>query len=410
MTDPIQVQRTSLRTLSDGNFALGGQSSGLSWVHRSPGEVLLYKRYLPDTAQGASAEGLTAMAEWRRSLGFADRAFLDARTSWVRHVVMQGREVTGVLVPPAPDPFWRMHKDAPFPRDMAGLTLTAHDAKERGRDYSSIPQTIARLGHLLRTLSFLHINNVVVGDLRLQNTLASGISQTPATYLIDCDAMVLNGVSALRAAEAQTMRPDDVEGWPQLLDERTDCWKFASMSIACIGKDAALAAVVNDVRRHLTPDHSEVLEDFLLFENQHASARSLQAMADVWRGYVTGSGQEKTRVNSGLVLTPWLGAPSCAYEQEATSPVHSLQPHPPAPVSATPVWTRVTAPRQPTVSATPVWTRVPVPSRPTVTRPPTPPAPDPDERLRRASFWFVILVVAIGVLVGAALVAYELRR
>ncbi|WP_156094063.1 hypothetical protein [Lentzea aerocolonigenes] len=376
----------------------------------SSDEVLLYKRYLPDTTQGASAESLTTMAEWRRSLGLADRTFLDARTSWVRHVVMQDGEVTGVLVPPAPDPFWRMHKNAPFPRDMAGLTLTAHDAKERGRDYASVPQTIARLGHLLRTLSFLHLNNVVVGDLRLQNTLTSGISQAPATYLIDCDAMVLNGVSALHVAEAQTMRPDDVEGWPQLLDERTDCWKFASMAIACIGKDAALAAVVNDVRRHLIPDHSEVLEDFLLFENQHASARSLRAMADVWRGYVTSSGQEKTRVNSGLVLTPWLGAPSCAYEQDATCPAFSLPPQPPAPASTPPARTSVTAPRKPTVSVAPARNHFPVPSLPIVTRPPAPPDPDPDERLRRASFWFVIFLVAIGVLVGASLVAYELGR
>lgn len=395
MVDPIRVQRASLQVLSGGNFADGGQSADVNWVRIGSVEVLLYKRYLSEVVREDSMGRLTAMVEWRRSLSASDRAFLDERVAWVRHVVMDDGRVTGVLVPPAPDPFWRLDKGRPIPRDMACLTLAAHRAKKRSRDYTSIPQTVARLGHLLRTLSFLHSKNVTVGDLRLQNTLVSTVPQAPATYLIDCDAMLLRGVSALQAAEALTMRPDDIDDWPSVLNERTDCWKFASMAVACIGKNAALTALTDDVRRHLSSDHAEVLHDFLRFSNGQASARSLQTMADSWRRYVTTSGQERTRDSSQLAFVPWLGAPSCICETPTASPVRYLPVAPAVVVPAT--RSRVPAPIFPPDSG---WLSAPTPYSST---------PDPTPGGSRFNFWFVVFLVAIGVLIGVLLVLYELN-
>ncbi|ANZ34758.1 hypothetical protein BBK82_00355 [Lentzea guizhouensis] len=381
MNDPIQVRHASLRTLSGGNFTAGGQSTDVTWVRAASGEVLLYKRYVPDTARRASADQLTKMAEWRRSLGLADRAFLDERTAWIRNVVVDGRQARGVLLPPAPDAFWRLDNGASVPRDLTGLTLNAQRAKHRARDYVSVPQTIARLGHLLSTLSFLHRNEVVVGDHRMQNTLVSGVLLPPAAYLIDCDAMLLRGVNALPLAEAQTMRPDHLEAWPSVPDERTDCFKFASMAVACIGKHAGLEAVVGDVRRHLTEGHAEVLHEFLELANRHASARSLQSMAETWRRYVTDTGKERTRGNGQLAFTPWLGAPSCVREKPAVSPVHSFPAVAVAPVAVAPVQSA------PVRSAT---------SRPA--------------RGGAFAFWFVVVLVGVGVCVIAAVVLYGLTK
>src|SRR6476469_1598183 len=211
MDGRIRVPVTRLHHLAEGRFPTGGQSSAVSWVRAPSGEVLLYKRYLPSALFDDSLDRLERLVAWRQALPPEEQAILDERVAWVRHVVVDGSRPTGVLVAPATDPFWRLDKDnRAVPRDMAGLTLPPDGAERRARDFCSIPQAIARLGHLLRTLSFLHGKGIAHGNLRLQNTLVTRLGSARATYLIDCDAAILHGVPALRPAEAETMRPDDI--------------------------------------------------------------------------------------------------------------------------------------------------------------------------------------------------------
>lgn len=244
----------------------------------------------------------------------------------MHHVVIADGVLSGVLLPSAPNEYWmRDTKNQVVPRSAVGLAVGATLADERDRDFFSIPQTVARLGHLLETLNFLHSRNVIVGDLRFANVLVSPPQRRPSTYLVDCDSVLLHGCWTLGPGEAELMRPDDEEDWPTVPNARTDLYKFALMAVGAVGKDISLLGTSADVVNHLPSDHGALLRSMLDMKRPAPAKKHLNTVARIWRAYVSANGDEFVFAPTNLKRTRWDGPTSSVSSRaNAESPANRL--------------------------------------------------------------------------------------
>ena len=87
-------------------------------------------------------------------------------------------------------------------------------------------QRYSLLREVASGLAFLHKHGVCVGDISPKNMLFS-LTPHPAVYFIDCDAMRINGVSALRAGGDTGMGGTRrARNWPPSIPMPTSwvCW------------------------------------------------------------------------------------------------------------------------------------------------------------------------------------------
>jgi len=325
------VSENALQFLPVAELEGGGQSKELSFVRSPAGEHLLYKKYLQDALTAESERRLCALARWRRMLPVDDRVELDSRTAWVRQVVRSRDTVTGVLIQPAGSAFWMKDLGGnPVPLASYELVTQPDEAMERDSDYFDIPQTLARLGHLLETLSFLHARGVAVGDLTLANVLVSKLAAGPETFLVDCDAVLLDGNWTLERAEADLMRPS-TGPWPGALDRRTDLYKFGLMVGACLEKDGARMAVPPGIAGYMAADHMVMLRQFVDVDAPTPSINYVRSVARMWRRCVGADGGEYLWTPDDLQKQVWSGQRSIAGGRSAVeSPLAAVRE--PAPI------------------------------------------------------------------------------
>jgi hypothetical protein len=307
------VDERQLRVLAGADLAAAGQTTAISLCALG-GTVYVYKRYIPSITAARPGDRLSRLVHWRLDLQPADRQQLDERTAWVRHVVRRDGETVGVLVPPAPNQFWRVTAERkPKPRQFDLLVRPDGErSRSRGWEFLSVPQTVARLGHLLETLIFLHQRNVVVGDLQGGNILVSNLTGVPSTFLIDCDSVLLGGEWTLPASELQVLRRNDPEeDWPPVLNQRTDLYKFARLAAWATGKNMAAVKLGPSVLGVMTETHSATLRKLLEAPlDQRLPSAELRSMAMLWTRYVSPSGRETVRTPDDLRAVPWEGARS----------------------------------------------------------------------------------------------------
>jgi hypothetical protein len=377
MTVPVttdELHENQLQPVPVDTLAGGGQSEILRFVRLPDGAVMLFKRYTAESLLPESCERLGALVRWRRGLGEADRRNLDARAAWVRHVVTNGSGPVGVLITPAASGFWTWKDGKPHPRKIDSIGVPEERARRRKIDYASIPHTVATLGHLLSTLTFLHRRGVTVGDVNRANVLVPSPITPPLTYLLDCDSVLLHGQRSLHPAEAESFRPDDVTVWPDELDRRTDLYKFALMAVGAIGKDMALLDVAPEVTNYLPEAHAELLHRLLDMRLSAPTPDYLdRVVARQWCDYVTPDGAEYIFEPGNLRRLRWTGAASFEHELgPGRSPVAQLPPQlgRPGPWASHP--SRIPEPRRP-------------PSRSAPTGPPSAPRTPPTSAPRRST-------------------------
>ncbi|WP_131817264.1 hypothetical protein [Nocardia salmonicida] len=302
----IEIRERDLIDAGIASMDGGGQSSTIAWKLLPDSSVVLYKRYDQTSLLTDSRQRLGEWVRWRRGLSSRDREYLDARAAWVRHVVLDAdSNVAGVVVPAAPDEFWVNKRGTVSPRDMGEMLAQRERARRHDKEYFNVPHTMARLGHFLETLAFLHQRGVIVGDLHRGNVLISRFDTTPATYLLDCDATLFDGKRALKPAEREGSRGDHIVGWPDELDRRTDMYKFGLMAVQSIAKTSSMAAD-DTVGHHMLRHHRDMLNRFLRLEAADASATDASSMAAAWKACVGIRGERGYRDN-GLLPIRWDG-------------------------------------------------------------------------------------------------------
>jgi len=203
---------------------------------------------------------------------------------------------------------------------MVELTVSRQRAINRGTEYYSIPQTVARLGSLLSTMNLLHSHNIALGDLQYVNILITAPDTPPDVFLVDCDSFLLRGRWTLASGEAELMRPEELSLWPDVLDRRTDLYKFALIAVGCISKDASLIAVTDVVRSVLPAGHGYLLQRMMDISLEPPSLSHLRSVSKLWRGYWAGDGSEYIMSPRNLKRTPWIGDRSIPSPNNSATP------------------------------------------------------------------------------------------
>jgi eukaryotic-like serine/threonine-protein kinase len=198
------IERGRLGVLS--KIGQGGQGVvyGAPNVKTKFAASMVYKEYKAATLAAIDFTALAAMpALVEESLSYADGERLVSVAAWPCAIVEDGRTPTGFVMPAIPQEFFIQlatvkgisSSTAEFQHllnhssVLAARGITVDDAQR----YSLLRQAASGL-------AFLHKRGVCVGDISPKNLLFS-LAPHEAVYFIDCDAMRINGVSALTQVE-----------------------------------------------------------------------------------------------------------------------------------------------------------------------------------------------------------------
>jgi serine/threonine protein kinase len=183
---------------------------GQGVVYRAPkvktafASSMVYKEYKDQVVAGIDFTVLSAMpALVEDTLSYSQAERLIGLAAWPCRIVHTAGAPTGFVMPAIPDAFFvdlttvkgASRTTAEFqhllnhPTMLAARGMTLDDAQR----YRLLREVASGLG-------FLHKTGVCVGDISPKNLLFS-LTPREAVYFIDCDAMRINGVSALAQVE-----------------------------------------------------------------------------------------------------------------------------------------------------------------------------------------------------------------
>ncbi|WP_067804362.1 hypothetical protein [Actinomadura formosensis] len=267
----------------------GGQSTRLTRCVGPDGGEYVFKSYTPEVRESVRPDALAAMTSWRLGLSAADRAELDRRCAWPRAVVMDGREVQGVLMRPAPVAMFEVANGRTrtwsLPRHLDALARSEGQARKLGFDYYPAPVKLAVLGRMLRTMLWLHERGYAVGDLQPRNALFSFDGRAAEVLLVDCDACVpLSGEPA--------HAPRDPEAWKAPgsgpFGVRTDMFKFAWLVVRSLQENTVSTALdPGRLRAVMQSRTCDVLVELCAGRHPADAVALLRDKASVWPALVT---------------------------------------------------------------------------------------------------------------------------
>jgi serine/threonine protein kinase len=198
---------------------------------------MVYKEYKPQIRNAIDFTALAAMpALVEDSLSYAQAERLVSVAAWPCALVEDAGTSTGFVMPAIPDKFF-----IPFATVKGVSTTTAefqhllnHPSVLVARGINiDYPQRYSLLREAAATLDFLHSNGVCVGDISPKNLLFS-LAPDPAVYFIDCDAMRINGVSALQQLETPGW---EVPSGEELATVYSDSYKLGLLALRLIVGD-----------------------------------------------------------------------------------------------------------------------------------------------------------------------------
>ena len=203
-TTPHVIQRDKLGPRT--RIGQGGQGV----VYRAPNvktkfaASMVYKEYKPQARNDIDFTALAAMpALVEESLTYRQAERLISIAAWPCAIIDDNGTPTGFVMPAIPDEFFIPMTTAKgvststaefqhllnHPTVLAARGITLDDA-----------QRFTLLRETASALAFLHKHQVCVGDISPKNLLFS-LTPRETVYFIDCDAMRINGVSALTQVE-----------------------------------------------------------------------------------------------------------------------------------------------------------------------------------------------------------------
>ncbi|ORV91549.1 hypothetical protein AWC11_10310 [Mycobacterium interjectum] len=252
------IQRDRLGELT--KIAQGGQGV----VYRAPNvktkfaTSMVYKEYKTQTLAHIDFTALAAMpALVEDTLTYHQAERLISVTAWPCALVEDQGTQAGFVMPAIPDDFFIA---------LATVKGTS-DATAEFQHLLNHPSVLAARGieiddaqryELLREvasgLAFLHKHGVCVGDISPKNLLFS-LTPRAAVYFIDCDAMRINGVSALPQVETPGW---EVPAGEELATVHTDTYKLGLLALRLLAGD-------HDTRnpQHLPPTTPALLRQII---------------------------------------------------------------------------------------------------------------------------------------------------
>jgi hypothetical protein len=237
---PGLVPRVDIRSLGvQGELGSGGQGRVLAVdSFRINGQwPTALKTYAHDIIANLDSTALEAIVGFGIQLSPTDRAWLDQNTAWPSVVVEDKGAVCGFLMRRLPQAFYfsfqtRMQGIRQKPADIAFLLNSDRYIRSSGLSMSD-DQRLALLEDVAATLSRLHAMDVTVGDMSPKNILFS-LSPAPSCFIIDCDAMRVQGRSALPQVHTEDWKLPD--GEPSATPA-ADAYKFGLLAIRLFARD-----------------------------------------------------------------------------------------------------------------------------------------------------------------------------
>jgi serine/threonine protein kinase len=198
---------------------------------------MVYKEYKPAVLAGIDFTALAAMpAMVEDTLSYAQAERLISLAAWPCAVVRDGDTPTGFVMPVIPQTFFTALTTVKGTRSATAefQHLLNHSSVLAARGVSlDYGQRYGLLREVASALGFLHARGVCVGDVSPKNLLYS-LSPHPAVYLIDCDAMRVNGVSAL----TQVQTPGwEVPAGEELATVYSDTYKLGLLALRLLAGD-----------------------------------------------------------------------------------------------------------------------------------------------------------------------------
>jgi serine/threonine protein kinase len=216
---------------------------GQGVVYRAPNvktkfaASMVYKEYKPQTRADIDFSALAAMpALVEDSLSYAEGERLISMATWPCALVEDASAITGFVMPAIPQEFF-----IPLTTVKGVSTVSAefqhllnHPTvlQARGINIDDV-QRYTLLREVASGLAFLHKHGVCVGDISPKNLLFS-LTPQEAVYFIDCDAVRINGVSALQQMETP--------GWEAPAGEElatiySDAYKLGLLALRLLAGD-----------------------------------------------------------------------------------------------------------------------------------------------------------------------------
>jgi eukaryotic-like serine/threonine-protein kinase len=192
---------------------------------------MVYKEYKTQTLTEIDVTALAAMpALVEESLSYAQAERLISIAAWPCALVEDGGTPTGFVMPAIPDEFF-----IPLTTVKGVSTITAefqhllnHPSVLAARDIEiEDAQRYTLLREVASGLAFMHKHGVCIGDISPKNLLFS-LAPHEAVYFIDCDAVRINGVSAL--PQVQTPGWDTPAG-EELATIYSDTYKLGLLAL-----------------------------------------------------------------------------------------------------------------------------------------------------------------------------------
>ncbi len=231
------IQRDKLGELT--KIGQGGQGI----VYRAPNvktkfaASMVYKEYKPQTRSEIDFTALAAMpALVEESLTYAQAERLISIAAWPCALVEDDSTPTGFVMPVIPEEFFIALTTA---KGVSSCTaefqhLLNHSSIVAARGINiDDAQRYALLRETASALAFLHKHGVCVGDISPKNLLFC-LTPHEAVYFIDCDAMRINGVSALPQVETPGWNTPAGE---ELATLYTDTYKLGLLALRLLTGD-----------------------------------------------------------------------------------------------------------------------------------------------------------------------------
>ena len=231
------IQRDRLGALA--KIGQGGQGV----VYRAPNvktkfaSSMVYKEYKAASLAEVDFTALAAMpALVEESLSYADGERLVSFAAWPCAIVADADRSTGFVMPAIPQEFFitlaTVKGESANTAEFQHLLNHSSVLAARGVTVDDA-QRYSLLREVASGLAFLHKHGVCVGDISPKNLLFS-LTPHEAVYFIDCDAMRINGVSALTQVETPGWT---VPAGEELATVHSDSYKLGLLALRLLAGD-----------------------------------------------------------------------------------------------------------------------------------------------------------------------------
>jgi serine/threonine protein kinase len=250
MSERTVIQRDSLGVLTE----IGQGGRGV--VCRAPNlktkfaASMVYKEHRTETLAGIDLAALATMsALLEDSLSHAQAERLISIAAWPCALVEIGGAPTGFVMPTIPEKFLVSSSTAAFQHLLDRPAVLVR----RGIEIDDA-QRYSLLREVASALAFLHRHGACVGDISPKNLLFS-LTPHAAVYFIDCDAMRINGISALPQMETP--------GWEtaagdELATIYSDAYKLGLLALRLLAGDRDTKSL-----QHIPPTTPEPLRQII---------------------------------------------------------------------------------------------------------------------------------------------------